>query len=86
MEKYVLDGIKMGELEKVKEIDVKTAERLIKTGEVFRRGLYYCKAVSIETDDLGRKWLKVKTWLIDPETANKLNICNAEGIGWIPLF
>jgi len=65
---------------------VEEAKRLIKTGEIFQRGLFYCKAVRIEYDRLGRPWLKVKKWLIHPETARKHNICNAEGIGYIPLF
>jgi len=64
-------------------MDVDTAKKLIQAGEIFKVGFYYCRAIDIEYDALNRPWLKVRKWLIHP---SKNNICNAEGIGYIPLF
>ena len=68
------------------EITLEKAKELIKSGEIIQMGTKYIKAIDIEHDRLGRPWLKVKTWLIHPNVAAKNNICNAEGIGYIPLF
>jgi len=70
----------------MERIDVIKAKKLIETGEIFRVGFFYCKAMSIEYDRLKRPYLKVKKWLIEPSVAVKRNICNAEGIGFIPLW
>jgi len=67
------------------ELSLKEAKELIRTGEIKKAGVFYIKALKIEEDALGRKWLKVKTWLIHPEKAKKANICNAEGTGYIPI-
>jgi len=67
----------------MKEMTIEEAKKWIKEGGVRKVGLYYAKPIEIVEDELGRPWIKVKTWLIHPESRH---ICNAEGIGYIPLF
>ena len=67
----------------MKEVE---ARKWLENKEIRQVGIFYCEPIKIEEDELGRQWLKVRTWLIHPETARKNNICNAEGVGYIPLF
>ena len=62
------------------------AERGIETGGIRQIGVFFCEPLEIEFDALNRPWLKVRKWLIHPDKAARENICNAEGIGFIPLF
>jgi len=67
-------------------MEINEAMKWLESGEIREVGLFFCKPLEITEDRLNRPWLKIKKWLIHPETATKYNICNAEGVGYIPLF
>jgi len=67
-------------------VNVEKAKDWIKQGDVrFVKGKWI-KPIKIVYDGLNRPWLKCRYWFIEPAKATRQNICNAEGICYIPLF